>query len=77
MIYEIVFWGGPKDGHKERQTVVPADELYCLDHSSPLLDQQMVDSEMKKDPVCTVKYSIYLAKQITKRKYQYTFSGFL
>lgn len=74
MFYEIVFWGGPKDGHIEHQSSLPSDELYCVDNSSPLLDIQTVKEELKKNPR-PMKYSIYLGKKITKRKYKYTFSG--
>lgn len=75
--YEIVFWGGPKDGHIEHQVAEPSDEIYCIDNTSPLLDINQVRSEMKDNPVRTSQYSIYIGKKITKRKFKYTFSGLL
>ena len=77
MLYEVVFWGGPKDGHIEHQTLVPSDQIFCLDNSSPLLDINMVRSAMKDNPVRTSQYSIYTVKKISRRKYKYTFSGLL
>ena len=76
MFYEIVFWGGPKDGHVERQTFMPSDQIFCVDQNSPLLDIQAVRSEMRENPVRT-QYCIYTLQKITKRKYKYTFSGLL
>ena len=74
-MYEVVFWGGPKDGRVERFDGLPLEEIYCLDDDSPLLGlfevyQAMRISEGKK-------YCRYRAEQISKKKYQYVYNGIL
>jgi hypothetical protein len=76
MIYEISFWGGPKDGHVETQSSQPLNEIFCIEHSSPLLDRESLEREISRGSI-DLKYSKYLSKKISKKKYLYIFSGFL
>jgi len=75
MIYEAIFWGGPKDGYIERSIEPPIDNIYCLNHFSPLLNEDQVEIDREKNQVGTMQYSRYTLEKITKRKFKYTFNG--
>lgn len=76
---EIIYWGGPKDGHIQHQTSVPPPEVYCVDDTSELLDLFDVYSEKNRNPDAATRklYSVYKIKKISKGKYKYIFNGLL
>lgn len=75
-MYEIIFWGGPKDGLVEYQSTKPGTEVYYTDPESQCVEVDEFLS-IKDNPRRELVYHKYILTKETKSRFKYIFSGAL